>query len=124
MPEGNATSCWDFHAQLGIRGYFFKRAGFFAEVGTRLGSYKNAQNDIANSNNKKALYIVPLVSLGYEYLITDLHPCIDNHLGLEIYTTCLIPVKKEQMSWYIPIFPNVEIGFSLKYHFNPKKSRR
>jgi len=30
------------------------------------------------------------------------------------------PVKKDQMSWYIPVVPGVEIGFSLKYHFSPK----
>ncbi len=120
VPDGNATQTLDFNAQLGIRGYFFKRAGFFFELGTRLGSYKFAKNDTTDPNNKKAFYALPEVSLGYEYLITNLHPYVDNHLGLEIYALCLIPVKKDQMSWYIPVFPGVEIGFSLKYHFSPK----
>lgn len=120
IPDGNATQSLDFNAQLGIRGYFFKRAGFFAEVGTRMGSYKYAKNDTTDPSNKKEFYILPMVSLGYEYLITNLHPYVDNHLGLEIYALCLIPVKKDQMSWYIPVLPGVEIGFSLKYHFSPK----
>ena len=40
-------------------------------------------------------YVAPLVSVGYEYLITDLHLVLNNHFGVKIGMTSLIPIKKE-----------------------------
>ena len=60
--------------------------------GVRGGAYKKTK---ASTENVSLTYVAPLVSVGYEYLITDLHLVLNNHFGVKIGMTSLIPIKKE-----------------------------
>ena len=107
----------DFHLQFGVRRYFFKRAAFYAELGGQVGAYKRQGGDASQDTEK--VYFSPLVSLGYEYLITDLHPSLDNHLGVEIGLSHLIPLKSG-LANELPgagYFPELVLQFGINYHW-------
>lgn len=105
----------DYRAELSVRRYFFKRAAAYLELGVRGGAYKKIK---ASTENVSLNYVAPLVSVGYEYLITDLHPVLNNHLGVKIGMTSLIPIKKELYETHLPVFPGVELKFGVMYYFS------
>lgn len=109
-----STFTRDYRAELSVRRYFFKRAAAYLELGVRGGAYKKIK---ASTENVSLIYAALLASVGYEYLITDLHPVLNNHLGVKIGMTSLIPINKELSETYLPVFPAVELKFGVMYYF-------
>lgn len=105
----------DYRAELSVRRYFFKRAAAYFELGVRGGTYKRIKTSMKNENLN---YAAPMVSVGYEYLITDLTPALNNHLGVKIGISSLVPFKKELQETHLPFFPAVELKFGIMYFFN------
>ena len=106
----------DYHAETSVRRYFFKRAAAYLELGVRGGTYKKIHTP---AENLRLNYAAALVSVGYEYLITDLHPVLNNHLGVKIGMTTLAPFSKakELSENFLPVFPGVEFKFGVMYYF-------
>lgn len=105
----------DYRAELSVRRYFFKRAATYFELGVRGGSYKRIKTSMENESLN---YAAPMVSVGYEYLITDLTPALNNHLGVKIGISSLVSFKKELQETHLPFFPAVELKFGIMYYFN------
>ncbi len=105
----------DYRAELSVRRYFFKRAAAYFELGVRGGSYKRIKTSMEKENLN---YAAPMVSVGYEYLITDLTPALNNHLGVKIGISSLVPFKRELQETHLPFFPAVELKFGIMYYFN------
>ena len=106
----------DYHAESSVRRYFFKRAAAYLELGVRCGTYKKLKTP---TENLRLNYAAALVSVGYEYLITDLHPELNNHLGVKIGMTTLAPFSnaKELRENFLPVYPGVELKFGVMYYF-------
>ena len=104
----------ELYDHIALRRYFFKRAGLFLEAGGQFGIFRRVQQE--EGSNLSFNYIQPAVSIGYEYLITDLHPFFDHHVGLEAAVLTLIPTKHFEM-FTIPAFPFYDFHFKIKYHF-------
>lgn len=107
----------DYHMELCARGYFFKKAQAFVEIGARCGAYKETNNTMVNTN---ALYVAPMASIGYEYLVTSLHPMLNNRLGVAVQISTLVPVKRNMTEEHLPYFPQVELKFGVYYHFTTR----
>ena len=103
----------DKSCSLGARRYFLKRASLYLGLGCKTGQY-HMIDDIGTIDSYG--YIRPYVELGYEYLITELHPLLNNHLGLEISCSSMIPFANDN-NMQIYVFPAVKYKFSVLYHF-------
>lgn len=110
------TLARDYRVGTSVRRYFFKRAAFYIDAGIRVGLYKYKTMD--ESQNQSLVYVTPALGLGYEYLVTDLLPGLNNHLGIAAECTTLISTKKEYKETSIPCFPKIELKFAILYHLN------
>ena len=66
-------------------------------------------------------YVMPKIGIGYEYLINDFHPVLNNRFGVSIESSTLIPTKNEFKETAIPCFPQMELKFGVHYYFNKMK---
>ena len=103
----------DKSCSIGVRRYFLKRASLFLGLGCELGHYR--QVDKAGTIDSYG-YIRPRIECGYEYLITELHPALDNHVGLEVSCSTMIPFANDN-NMQIYVFPAAKFRFSILYHF-------
>lgn len=115
MTFGNSReSQREAYALISVRRYFFKRAGFFAEAGCQIGSFRELFHN--GDGSQEFRYCLPACSVGYEYLVTNLHPVLDNHLGIEASLFTLIPTKSYD-EFTITEFPAIDLCFKIKWHF-------
>ncbi|MCQ2296285.1 MAG: hypothetical protein MJZ45_02660 [Bacteroidales bacterium] len=100
---------------LGVRGYLFRRAGFYAEVGVRLGHVHRLSGGV--SGVTRYSYIRPAFSFGYEYLITHGFPAFCNRLGVTASFNGIIPLLRDAERGFaeMPYLSGPYIGFV--YHF-------
>lgn len=111
----------DYNMELGIRQYFFRRAETFFELGVRAGVYKKTKKtNNALEATENLSYFAPSFSVGYDYLVTSLHPVLNNRMGVTIEMSSLIPINKELLYTSIPFFPQIVLELGLYYHFNYK----
>ena len=105
----------DFHLQFSVRRFFFKRAAFYVELGGQMGAFRRQGG--AFDQDVESIYYAPMVSVGYGYLIIDLHPILDQHLGVEFGVTSLIPLQKSMTYDFsgIGFFPEVVLQFGVNY---------
>lgn len=100
---------------LGVRGYLFRRAGFYVEVGVRFGHVHHLSNDMTGMTRYS--YIRPAFSFGYEYLITHGLPAFNNHLGVTASFNGIISFLRdaERDPFDMPFLDGPYLG--LVYHF-------
>ncbi len=104
----------NYHVEASVRRYFFKRAAFYVDTGVRSGLYMNKSETI----DIGLFYVMPKIGIGYEYLINDFHPVLNNRFGVSIESSTLIPTKNEFKETSIPCFPQMELKFGVHYYFN------
>lgn len=100
---------------LGVRGYLFRRAGFYVEVGVRFGHAHHLSDDMTGMTRYS--YIRPAFSFGYEYLITHGLPAFNNRLGVTASFNGIISFLRdaERDPFDIPFLNGPYLG--LVYHF-------
>lgn len=100
---------------LGVRGYLFRRAGFYVEVGVRFGHVHHLSNDMTDMTRYS--YIRPAFSFGYEYLITHGLPAFNNRLGVTASFNGIISFLRdaERDPFDMPFLNGPYLG--LVYHF-------
>ena len=108
----------NYHVEASVRRYFFKRAAFYIDTGIRTGLYKNKSETIGI----ELFYVMPEIGVGYEYMVNDLHPALNNHFGVSIECSTLIPTKNEFKETTIPCFPQIELEFGVRFYFNKKNN--
>ena len=102
----------DKSVEVSLRQYFFKKSRLFAGIGCQIGEYSRS----SDTTMSKYGYIRPRLEIGYKYLITDLHPIVDNHLGIEIFVYSMIPAKNDNIT-EIMVFPAIKFNVGICYHF-------
>ncbi|MBQ6769354.1 MAG: hypothetical protein IJP44_00080 [Bacteroidales bacterium] len=96
-----------------VRRYFFAKANCFVGLGVQAGRYFSVEN---SSPTDVFFYCMPDIEIGYEYLLTDVHPALDNHLVLEVCASTLIPYKQRYWSTALPCFPALKLQVGISYH--------
>ena len=116
--KGSAYSSYsggnlDAHISAKVRRYFFAKANCFVGLGVQAGRYFSVEN---SSPSDVFFYCMPDIEIGYEYLLTDVHPALDNHLALEVCASTLIPYKQRYWSTALPCFPALKLQVGISYH--------
>ena len=102
---------------IGFRYYFFKRGGFFLELGGSLG---HLLIDNVDEFGRK-FYAAPKINIGYSYMITNVWSKIDNKMSLIFAINSYVPYKKQAnfdvCDRYLPFFPFFSTEIGVVYYF-------
>jgi hypothetical protein len=102
---------------LWLRYYFFKRGGFFIDLG---GSFGHILVDYPNEFGRK-FYAAPKMSIGYSYMISNVWKKIDNKVSVNFLVGSYIPYKKranfDVCDEQLPYFPFFNFELGVVYYF-------
>jgi len=105
---------------LCFRYYFFKRGGFFIDLG---GSFGHILVDNSFDFGRK-FYAAPKFDIGYSYMISNVWKRIDNKISVNFLIGSYVPYKKysnfDICDQELPYFPFINFELGVVYYFNKK----
>lgn len=118
--DGSSLAMSDRRLEISTRRYFGRRAGLFIGMGVVGGFVRYSSFDAVDYTQMLGggWYIRPMLAVGYEYLITDLHPALNNHLALNVSACGLVPCSKSDLkgSKVLTFWPAVTLGIGLRFY--------
>jgi len=105
-----------------FRYYFFKRGGFFIDLGGSFGHIfvKNIDELYVDELDRK-FYAAPKIEIGYSYMITNVWKKIDNKVSFNFLINSYIPYKKRSnfdiCDDHLPYFPFFSAEVGVVYYF-------